>query len=768
MKKKVLLFAAFAMLAGLAQNVWADPLFSMVVSTGQTIYFGSASYSPAGNRIRVVPPGATYGYLDSYEGYAKPVGDLVIPTTVTYNGETFTVTKVDNKAFYLCDSLTSVVLPSTITEIGTNAFNGCVRLRSVNIPSSVTTINSNAFSGCWVLNPVTIPSAVTTIGGNAFSEVRMINYSGTATSYNNWGAVCRNGYVEDSLYYTSNSKDSLMCSHPDIITAIIPSTVSYIGEHAFMGRERLTWADGYVRRTAPLMSLTVPNSVEEIQLTSAFNECRDLTYLNWDVDSLNISFSNYPSLTTIVIGDNARFIPDNFCYQSTPQGNPLTSLTIGENVTYIGNNAFYCCNSITTPIQIQQGTIGNNAFYRCTNLPSVTFGDGVTSIGGNAFARDSNLTTVSIPASVTHIGYGAFSGCFGLTTVNFDGSTDDYESNIFYGDTNIVSVSFGDHITRVPQRLFSDCRSLENVTFGNSITEIGAYAFSWCINLKDFSLPDALTTIEENAFHGCDGLRNIVIPASVSSIGNNAFGWDNHVNYETWEADEINVFFHMQGSNPPDLGIDALATQKMIHSFTGVQIAVTVPCNALGNYQNANTWNGLTTTASGENVDWIVGEKCNDYYVFARPNDLSYGLVYGEDAGRVSGTGSYNAGQTASLTAIPPEGYHFSQWNDGNTDNPRQIIVTSDTILTVLFEEGDDPTEGIVGIDGVIAKVHASNGLIVVESAEVCTVTLYDAVGHVMAVKRNEGDAIRFDVPASGTYLVKVGDAPARRIVVVR
>ncbi len=762
MKKKVL-FAALALLASLTQDVLADPLFSMVVSTGQTIYFGSVTYNPTGNKICVVPPGATYGYVDSYEGYAKPVGDLVIPSTVTYNGETFTVTKVDKKAFYLCDSLTSVVLPSTITEIGSNAFNGCVRLRSINIPDVVTTINSNAFSGCWVLDPVTVPSTVSTIGGNAFSEVRMINYSGTATSYNNWGAVCRNGYIEDSLYYTSNAKDSLMCSHPDIITAVIPGTVSYIGWHAFMGREQLTWADGYVRRTAPLRSLTVPNSVEEIAGSDAFNECQNLTYLNWDVDSSNITFDhNYPSVATIVIGNNARYIPDNFCYQNyNPQGNPLTSLTIGENVRYIGNNAFHYCNSINTPIHIGQGTIGGSAFSHCTSLPSVTFGDGVTSIGGGAFDCDSNLTAISIPASVTYIGYGAFSSCTGLTTVFFDGSTDDNVTRIFSGDTNITTVTFGDNVTRIPQYLFSDCRSLENVSFGNSITTIGTYAFSGCANLKDFTLPSSLTTIEESAFLGCDRLRNIDIPASVSTIGNSAFGWDNHINYETGESDEINVFFHMLGSNPPELGIEAL----FVGNNSGVNVAVTVPCGALENYQADASWSGLITTAGGDNVDWFVGENCNDYYVFARPAYCSFAFEYGSDEGRISGTGSYNNGHVATLHAEAPQGYHFARWNDGNTDNPRQITVSSDTILIATFEEG---TEGIDDADGIDAKVYATDGQLMVEGANGHTVTLYDAAGRILAIKQSDNQTIKFDTPTSGIYLVKIGSAPARRIVVMK
>lgn len=46
-----------------------------------------------------------------------------------------------------------------------------------------------------------------------------------------------------------------------------------------------------------------------------------------------------------------------------------------------------------------------------------------------------------------------------------------------------------------------------------------------------------------------------------------------------------------------------------------------------------------------------------------------------------SGTGYYTPGSTATITATPAYGYEFSQWADGNTDNPRKIVVNSDITL---------------------------------------------------------------------------------------
>ena len=42
-------------------------------------------------------------------------------------------------------------------------------------------------------------------------------------------------------------------------------------------------------------------------------------------------------------------------------------------------------------------------------------------------------------------------------------------------------------------------------------------------------------------------------------------------------------------------------------------------------------------------------------------------------------------GNTAVLTATPNEGYEFTAWNDGNTENPRTVTITSDTAFVAIF-----------------------------------------------------------------------------------
>lgn len=60
--------------------------------------------------------------------------------------------------------------------------------------------------------------------------------------------------------------------------------------------------------------------------------------------------------------------------------------------------------------------------------------------------------------------------------------------------------------------------------------------------------------------------------------------------------------------------------------------------------------------------------------------------VLPEGTGSVTGGGTYEHGATATLTAIPNDGYVFKQWSDGNTDNPRTVTVTGDVTYTAEFE----------------------------------------------------------------------------------
>lgn len=102
---------------------------------------------------------------------ARPgyVGDVVIPESVSYDGETYDVTTIAEKAFYY-STLSSVSIGDGVTSIGDFAFYSCPNLVDVAIGNGVTSIGTSAFHWCNALKTIIIGSSIATIGASAFCD----------------------------------------------------------------------------------------------------------------------------------------------------------------------------------------------------------------------------------------------------------------------------------------------------------------------------------------------------------------------------------------------------------------------------------------------------------------------------------------------------------------------------------------------------------------------------------------------------------------------
>ena len=138
-------------------------LFGTATTTHAYIAIDGIYYAISGTSAIVTYK--NYNYGNSYSDYT---GNITIPSTVTYNGTTYTVTAIDYCAFRRSAGLTSVTIPNKVSIIGYRTFYGCSGLTRVTIPNKVTSIGDQGFSCCSSLTSVTIPNSVTSIGDQAF------------------------------------------------------------------------------------------------------------------------------------------------------------------------------------------------------------------------------------------------------------------------------------------------------------------------------------------------------------------------------------------------------------------------------------------------------------------------------------------------------------------------------------------------------------------------------------------------------------------------
>ncbi len=316
-------------------------------------------------------------------------------------------------------------------------------------------------------------------------------------------------------------------------------------------------------------------------------------------------------------------------YEQSNNYSGLTTANIPASVSY--NDVSY---SVTS--------IGNEAFWG-SGLTSVTIPNSVTSIGYYAFRECSGLTSIEIPNSVTSIGTMAFN-CIGLISIVVA------SDNLNY--CTVDGVLFNKEQTELNQYPIAKSYTQREYTIPNSVTSIGDYAFDNCIGLTSVTIPNSVTSIGEGAFYKCTGLTSVTIPNSVTSIGGWAF-------YECTHLTSVTV----KAETPPTLG-----SYAFYNTYYNTNSPIYVPCDTLDTYKTA----------------WA------DYASRIKDAPLPYKISTHAENGKVdiASLGNYTTCDTEpyyKLTAVPNYGYHFVQWNDGNTDNPRTIILTSDTTFTAEF-----------------------------------------------------------------------------------
>ena len=443
----------------------------------------------------------------------------------SFNNSTLTITGFgdmwDERPWGLFDAETRTILfPDGITSIGDNAFNGFINLTSITIPNSVEGIGDGAFSGC---------SGLTSIVWNAKNCANFSSAS-KAPFYASRSQITSFTFGESVQHIPA-----YLCYEMSKLTSItISESVMLIEYSAFEGCSGLT-------------SITIPNLVTSIG-NNAFSGCSGMTSIVWNAKNCaNFSsayrapfYASRSQITSFTFGESVQHIPAYLCYEMSK----LTSATIPNSVTSIGDDAFYGCSGLTSPVYnahcfvsmpssyqgvyvIPEGIkqIEGYAFYKCLGLTSVTIPNSVTLIEYSAFAGCSSLSSITIPNSVTGIEARAFEGCLGLTSIvwNAKNWNDDYSNPFDNIRSQITSFTIGDNVQYIPAYLCYEMSKLTSITIPNSVTTIGGWAFQSCSGLTSVTIGNSVTTIGDEAFYGCFSLTSVNIGNSVKIIRESAF-----------------------------------------------------------------------------------------------------------------------------------------------------------------------------------------------------------------------------------------------------
>ena len=549
-------------------------------------------------------------YKDSnYNSYS---GNVTIPSTVTYNGTTYSVFRIGSSAFESCSSLTSVTIGNGVTEIDTYAFYECTALTNLIIPNSVTEIGWMAFASSG-LTSVTIGSGVTKIYWGAFNcnltSVTCLSYYPPVIDdawgdYGSvWPAFIDETLTDGTLYVPSGSVNAYRNAHG--------------------------WCD-----FANIVGINYSFEVDGIyyRIIDAINNTVSVT-------NRDDSYNSYSGNVTI---------PSSVTYNGTTY-----------SVTTIGSYAFYLCDGLTSvTIPTSVTTISYSAFSLCTSLTSVTIPSTVTSIYSSTFAGCSRLTNVSIPNTVTNIGNYAFQECTSLTSMRIPNSVTTLGERVFEGCNGLKNVTIGSGVTSIGYEAFKGCTALKSVTsLATTPPTIQSNTFlSSTYSNAALVIPSASI----NAYQTANYWQNFTTVKSTAqyltdalNVTGSTFSFTSQGDYP-WLGQSDGTYTYAQSSN---MGVHSSTSVLTATVNVGPTSTLSFDFKAWG--EGSSSLYDKCTFAVDGTEKFSYGSRQNDwesYSVNLATGTHTLTWTYSKDSS-VHPKGDYFAIRNVKLTAVVPEPY---------------------------------------------------------------------------------------------------------------
>ncbi|MFT0899255.1 leucine-rich repeat domain-containing protein [Candidatus Methanoprimaticola sp. MG2] len=415
----VVVLLATTVVAGDSDADNGEPYFTDSTTTFRYKIVDGSDYGIL-NAVELVNPGSSGNTNVPDSTY---VGTPVVPATVEYNGTTYNVIGISDRAF-LHSSITGITLNEGLKYIDGSAFADS-NLTSIVIPASVERIGTSvAYASSTANSPVFASSGEKcSLASLAFTEDSKLNYIGP-------GAL--EGIAVQNL--------------------IIPAGVTDLG---------LVYEMNYSGPVAALQALDGWDHASDVQFAqgSQFANVNGVLYkndslhycLNENIDALNVregttSIGSYSLmycsvLNTVNIPGSVKTIGDCAFYGCSA----ISALNLSEGLTGIGDDAFNYVPGLVPTYRFENGSLVLKGDNPANILNSVVIPSTVTNIGDNflqgALKSDGTSMVVFLGKTAPQMGSNAFA-----TSYNTENSDFNHELNLYYsiGSEDSYKTAMGD------------------------------------------------------------------------------------------------------------------------------------------------------------------------------------------------------------------------------------------------------------------------------------------------------------------------------------